>query len=125
MSHEYSTDVKPNQAAPCLGYNHHLSAHCLAFLTKSNKKKHRQLVSSAKYCSYATTYFTPLLLLSSFSLPLSYLPCTYMHSRCLLLIQFQPISLLVAIETAMLNGSPMNFHHDIFTVAVGTMKTAP
>lgn len=48
-----------------------------------------------------------------------------MHSRCLLLIQFQPISLPVAIETAMLNGSPMNFHHDIFKVAVGTMKTAP
>lgn len=45
-----------------------------------------------------------------------------MHSCCLLLIQFQPISLLVAIETAMLNGSPMNFHYDIFKVAVGTMK---
>lgn len=71
--------------------------------------------------------FFPLLVLSLFQLFLCpfLMPCTHMHSRCLLLIQIQPISLLVAIETVMLNGSPMNFHHDIFKVAMGTMKTAP
>lgn len=68
-----------------------------------------------------------LLLLYLFLLFLCPFPTyhAHMHSCCLLLIQFQPISLLVAIETAMLNGSPMNFHYDIFKVAVGTMKTAP